>query len=191
MWWKWVIGIIVGINLVILNVTVFKLATKKTEEKIVEKETIITVVPTPVEKKITATIKPTEIKKVINPKTRRVSYVPIPGNGSTLNNSWTSFSGTDFYFNESDFPGLKEVYFESNMKLLNGNGLAFVRLFDVTNGVEIWGSEVQTSFQTDTLIVSGKLTIRNGNNLIRVQAKSLTADTTVFSAGRLKVITEN
>jgi len=116
------------------------------------------------------------------------SYIPIPGSGSLLVYQWTSLPGTEFYFNPADFPALDKAYFEANMKLLNGNGQAFLRLFDLTAGIEIWGSEIKTANQADTVVVSDPLQFRSGNHLICVQAKSLTADTTIYNSGRLKII---
>lgn len=139
-----------------------------------------------------ATEKPI-VKTVVKPrnKVRTTTYVNISGSGSTLSNSWVDISGTEFYFDTRDFPGLVNVYFESNMKLFNGNGLAFIRLFDSTHGVGVQGSEVQTNSQSDTIITSGQVSFYAGKNLIKVQARSLTADTTIFNSGRLKITTEN
>ena len=124
-------------------------------------------------------------------KVKSVSYVPVPGAGSTLQTGWTSLPGTDFYLSKSDFPGLTEVYFEANVKLLNGNGAAYVRIFDVTHGIAVSGSELQTSSQTSTFISSGKISLWEGFNHYQIQAKSLTADTTVYESGRLKILTED
>lgn len=143
----------------------------------------------------TPTIVPVEPTKTTSittkAKTRTTSYVPISGNASTLENKWVDLPGTEFYLNTADYSNLKEAYFEANFKLLNGNGLAFLRLFDVTDKIEVWGSDVQTGSQNFTSVVSTKLTLRSGNHLYRVQAKSLTADTTVFNFGRVKLISEN
>lgn len=140
-------------------------------------------------------LSPTPTVKIVQrssiQKTRSTQYIPIPGTGSTLENVWTDLPGTEFYISTDDYSGLVGSYFEVNMKLLNGNGLAYLRLFDVTAGIEVWGSEVSTSSQSFTSVSSGKLTLRNGNHLYRVQAKSLTADTTVFNSGRIKVVLEN
>lgn len=124
-------------------------------------------------------------------KIKSISYLPVPGNGSTGSNNWSDISGTDFYFDTADYPGLVSIYFETNIKLFNGNGTAFVRLYDVTHGVGVQGSEVKTNYQQDTAVVSGQVSFYQGKNFIRVQAKSLTADTAIFSSGRLKIITEN
>lgn len=140
-------------------------------------------------------VTPTATPKVPTPtaktKVKSVSYVPIPGAGSTLATDWTALAGTDFYLGKADFPGLTEVYFEANVKLLNGNGAAFVRVFDVIHGIAVVGSEVQTSNQTSTFLSSGKISLWEGFNHYQVQAKSLTADTTVYESGRLKMVSEN
>jgi hypothetical protein len=124
-------------------------------------------------------------------KTKRVSYVPVPGSGSTLENDWTDIAGTDFYLAKVDYPGFLEAYFEATFKLINGNGIAYIRLFDATHSIAVQGSEVSTSSQTSTFVSSGKISLWEGANLYRVQAKSLTADTTVFESARLKIIAEN
>ena len=129
--------------------------------------------------------------KATTSKAKTISYVPITGNGSTLENNWVNLPGTEFYFNPDDYSNIKEAYFEANIKLLNGNGKAYLRLFDITAGIEVWGSEVETSSQSYTTIISGNLTFRSGNHLYRVQAKSLTADTTFFNSGRIKLTLEN
>jgi hypothetical protein len=124
-------------------------------------------------------------------KIKYTSYVPIPGSGSTLNTSWTTLEGTDFYLTTADYPGLVGVYFEANIKLQNGNGVAYVRIYDVTNSRAVDGSDVSTSSQTTDYVSNGPLSLWAGYNHYAVQARSLTADTTHFVSGRLKIVTEN
>lgn len=124
-------------------------------------------------------------------KTRSEEILTIPGSGSTTANGWTDIPGTEFYFDGRDWPGIVEVYFEANMRLVNGNGLAYVRLFDVTHGIGVTGSENNTSSQSDVWTKSQKSSFWAGKNLIRVQAKSLTADTAVYTQGRLRIVVEN
>ncbi len=124
-------------------------------------------------------------------KVRAVAYVTIPGSGSSKLVTWENISGTEFYFDKSDYPGLTEIYFEANMNLLNGNGKAFVRLYDAAHSIGVDGSEVTSTGQPAGIYTSGKLNFWAGKNLIRVQAKTLTADTAVYNYGRLKIVTEN
>lgn len=127
----------------------------------------------------------------VREKVRTVQYVTVPGSGSTRANDWENLAATEFYLDTRDYPGLVEIYFEANMKLFNGNGAAYARLFDATHKIGVQGSEVSTTSQTDAVVTSGQVTFWAGKNLVRVQAKSLTADTTVYNWGRLRIVTEN
>jgi len=139
---------------------------------------------------------PTPVTKIVyqtapKTKTRTTSYVTIPGSGSTTETAWTNVAGSEFYFNPADYPGLVSVYFEANMKLFNGSGLAYAQLFDVTHGIGVQGSEVSTKSGVDIVIESGMVSFWQGRNLIRVQIKSQTAESAEFNSGRLRILTEN
>lgn len=135
-------------------------------------------------------VEKTSVVTVQNKKTSHVAYLPISGSLSQIAYDWVSVPGSQFNFNKASYSGLKEIKFESNMKLLNGNGMAFVRLFDTTHGVAVTKSQVQTANQNDTVITSEPINFMDGNNLIEVQIKSLTADSTVFNSGKLVITSE-
>ena len=137
------------------------------------------------------TPKPTAKPGIAKVKTRREEVLTIPGEGSGSTMDWIDITATNFYFDTKDYPGLTEVYFEAKMKLLNGNGYGYVRLYDVTNGIAINGSENNTNSQSEVWTKSQKVYFWAGKNLVRVQAKSLTVDTVVYTQGRLRIVTEN
>lgn len=116
---------------------------------------------------------------------KHISYLPINGSFSQLSYDWVNVPGSEFYFDTADYPGLVSVVFEANIKLFNGNGFGFARLYDSTHAAPIPGGQVQTKSQVDTIVTSSPLTFLPGRNLIKVQIKSLTADTTYFNSGRL------
>lgn len=139
---------------------------------------------------------PTPSTKIIyqtTPKTkvRSTTYVTLSGSGSTTATDWVNVPGSDFYFSPEDYPGLVSVYFEANIKLMTGSGRAYVRLYDSTHGIGVQGSEASTQAGTDTVVESGQVSFWAGKNLIRVQMKSLTTESTVYNSGRLRIITEN
>ena len=129
----------------------------------------------------------TSVKK----KVRREEMMTVPGSGSTMSNDWVDLAETGFYFDTRDYPGLTEVYFEANMSLVNGNGVAYVRLFDITNAIGGVGSENDTTSQINVWTKSQRVYFWAGRNYIRVQAKALTAHTAVDNFGRLRIGTEN
>ncbi len=131
------------------------------------------------------------VSSSVKPKVKTTSYIPVPGSGSTLSNNWVDLEGTDFYLSTSDYPGLVGVYIEANIKLQNGNGEAYVRLYDVTNSRGVDNSTLSTTSGTSVFVSNGPISLWAGYNHYKVQAKSLTADTAHFESGRLKIITEN
>jgi len=128
--------------------------------------------------------------QIYTKKSTQVTYIPVPGNGSQLSYDWYTLTTTDFYFDTNDFPGLRAIYFEANIRLLNGNGTVFVRLFDTTHNFIVQNSQIQTNNQISTAVISPPLTFHPGRSLVKVQVKSLTADTAIFDSGRLKLVSE-
>jgi len=195
------------LNLIILNASISYLAYDRflnTAETIISKESSCTEECSALIKEEIAKVEPSTVtEKVIEKetlvtqqisqstaKTKRVSYITIPNSGSTLSNVWTSLIGTSFYLDKKDYPGLIGVYFEANMKLGNGNGKAYLRIYDMTHGIGANGSDVETSSQTSVSISSSNINLWEGNNQYIVQARSLTADTSHFESGRLKIVQE-
>lgn len=149
----------------------------------------ISTTPTPI---ISTTPIPTiKINTPTKAKIKYTSYLPIPGSGNTLSTDWIDISGTDFYLSTSDYPGLTGVYFEANIKLQNGNGAAYVRIYDVTNGRGVDMSTLSTSSQSSSFVTNGPVSLWAGYNHYRIQLKTLTADSAIFENGRLKIISEN
>jgi len=141
---------------------------------------------------ITPAISPVAITSAPTTKntTRHLNYLPIIGSLSQIAYDWVDVPGSQFYFDTADYSGLKEVRFEGNLKLVNGNGLAFARLYDTTNKTALINSQIQTSSQQEIVATSDSVRFLSGRNLIKVQIKSLTADTAVFTSGRLIITSE-
>lgn len=186
-----ILGLVV-INVVAVDVLMANLWKKSNVEEI---KTIVEtkyIYPTAIPTMVVPSLTPEPTKRTVSStKSRNTLIIPIPGGGSSQENKWVDVPGTEFIFNTNDYPGLIGAYLEVNMRLFNGNGMAFVRLFDVTAGVEVWGSEVSTNSQLFTVMTSDKLILKNGNHIYRIQVKSLTADTTVYNSGRIRLIVEN
>jgi hypothetical protein len=145
----------------------------------------------------TTTIKPTEVPKATaaapissNVSTKKeVSYIPITGPITSTSSSWYDAPGTDFYLNLSgDYGKNATVTWDAFLKVAHGNGTAYARLFDVTHGIAVNGSEVAVTDKADlTQVTSGGLSFWSGNNLYRVQIKSLNTFEITFGSGRLKI----
>lgn len=118
----------------------------------------------------------------------KVAYIAVGSTGSTASTSWADISGTDFYFNLTDYPQVKAVRWEASLQSYLSSDPVYVRLYDVTNNRAVDGSDLTTTSPTYQYIRSSDLTIWRGNNLYRIQAKGSNGNVVNVSAARLKVI---
>jgi len=131
-------------------------------------------------KAVEKTVKETSQAKVI--------YIPLGGSGSTASTSWADVGNAAVYFDLKDYPNFSEARFEGFIKVLNGNGKAFARLYDATHGIGVQGSDIEASGENFTLVSSDKLNFWQGKNLYRIQIKSLNGYDAYIDSGRIKII---
>lgn len=118
----------------------------------------------------------------------QIIYIPLGGGGSTTNQSWTDVANAEVWLDIANYTNVDKIYFEGFIKIKHGNGKAYARLYDVTHGIGVQGSEIQTTSENYTLVESGSLSLWQGKNLYRVQIKSLTGYEAFFDSGRIKII---
>jgi hypothetical protein len=132
------------------------------------------------------------VKPAATPQTTssgtKVTYIPISQSGATTLTDWQDVTGSDFYLALVDYGSPKSITFEANLKSANGSGPAYARLYNVTSGVAVSGSEVSTSNTSYTLKSSGNLNLWSGNNLYRVQVKSHDSQEASFGNGKIKIL---
>lgn len=148
---------------------------------------IATISATP--KKTVSVQAPAAVEAPIGAK-EKTAYLPLVGPITTTSTAWVDAPGTDFYLDlVNDYTKNAYVTWEASLKVANANGQAFVRLFDVTHGIAVMGSELSTVNNASLqLTSSGKLNLWSGNNLYRVQIKSLNSFEVTFGNGRIKIV---
>lgn len=139
--------------------------------------------PKEVTKTVTVTPVPSKTKS-------QTAYIPIAGSITTTSSEWYDAPGTEFYLDfNTDYGKAAYASWEASLKVADGNGKAFARLYDVTNKIAVNGSEISISNNGDlTQAISGGLSFWAGNNQYRVQLKSLNTFTVTFGSGRVKII---
>lgn len=127
-------------------------------------------------------------KTVPAPSQNQTAYIPLAGPITTTSTGWVDAIGTDVYIDLANDYGQKAtVSWETFLSVVNGNGQAYARLFDVTHGIAVDGSEISTSSGTQTQVSSGGISLWAGQNLYRVQLKSLNSFVVTFGSGRIKI----
>ena len=116
-------------------------------------------------------------------------YIQISGSGSTKNTTWTDVVGTDFSFDVTrDFDKGAKFAWEGFLKVGDANGTAYARIFDVTHGIGVDGSEISIVNKADfTRANSTNMNFWAGRNLYRVQIRSLNTYNVDYMGGKIRV----
>ena len=130
--------------------------------------------------------KSTSASKVIE-QTTKTSSVTLGSVFSTTNTDWTDVPGS-VYIDPAGYGTSQSFSGEAWIKIGNGNGEGWVRLFDATNNIAVSGSELSTTSSTYTTIASGNISLWAGNNLYKAQVKSTTSQQVGFASGIVKVV---
>ncbi|MBI3397095.1 hypothetical protein HY045_01315, partial [Candidatus Woesebacteria bacterium] len=121
---------------------------------------------------------------------KQTSYIPFAGPITSTSTDWVDATGTDITIDVvNDYGKNAAVSWQTSLKVADGNGQAYARLFDVTHGIAVSGSEISTTNNSDYQTVSsGNFTLWSGRNTYRVQIKSLNSFVVTFGSGRMKIV---
>lgn len=136
------------------------------------------------------TVTVTPVPAITSKSKSQTAYIPIAGPLSSTSKDWYDLSGTEFYLNfNTDYGKSAYANWDASLKIKDGNGTTYARLYDVTNKIAVNGSEVSVSNSGNlSQVISGGLSFWAGNNLYRVQIKSLNGFEATFGSGRVKII---
>lgn len=101
-------------------------------------------------------------------------FIPINSGGSVNLSDWTNVSSGSISINPSDFPGYTSMNLIITLNVYQGNGKAFARISNASNGNGIIASETSTTNENATQITSGAFTLPSGSNSYTIQLKTLT-----------------
>jgi hypothetical protein len=129
-----------------------------------------------------------ETKETVTAVTQ-TTYIPMGSAASTTNTDWVDVADSNVYIDlVNDYSEDAYVTWEASLKVAHANGIAFARLFDETHGIAVSGSEIKVE-NSDTYVQtsSGYLPLWRGNNLYKVQIKSLNSFEVTYSSGKVKI----
>lgn len=118
----------------------------------------------------------------------REYYIPL-GSGSTQSDTYSELPGVSAYIDTSLYPPIREVTFEAFVHIPAGIGWMHARLYNATDGHEVWGSEVTTESDTQQFRTSVVM-LAPGRKLYTVQARSTIKAEARLTNARIKIITE-
>lgn len=142
------------------------------------------------EKQVKTVIESKSSTKTSPTKTTSVSYVPISAVYSTTAMTWTDVPGSGVYVDTyNDYGSSAIVRFEVSLKTNQGNGRTYARLWDDTNKVSPNNSEIYSENNSDYVtLVSQPISMWRGNNLYKIQIKSLNGNEAFVNGAKIKII---
>lgn len=121
--------------------------------------------------------------------TRMVQHleeINFPGARGTNSTTWWNVPGMEVTFNIDDYPNYT-AYWEALLRIKDGAGEAWARIYDLDANTPVVGSEIKTSSNTLVRISSGQLKFWSGKRNYRVQLKSLLDPEAVVEDAKIKI----
>jgi mannose-6-phosphate isomerase-like protein (cupin superfamily) len=132
----------------------------------------------------------TVVKEVsTNTSSKQTTYIPMGTTFSTKSMDWVDVPDSSVYVDLiNDYGSDTWVSWEVSLKVSQGNGKAFARLYDDTNKIAVNFSELSTESNAFfKQVISGSLPFWRGRNLYKVQIRSLNSSDVTYSGGRIKI----
>ncbi len=202
--------ILIVINLLCLDILIFKNRNIKTIEKIIPTSSLtndqndsscslscITKINEEVQKlnkqtiQKAVTLTPTETKKPsVSSLSVKEYYIPF-GSGSGNSADWQDVAGLQAYVDSVGYPNIKSVVFEASLHIPTGNETVTVRLYNATDGHPVWNSEVNFNGNASSvLLTSSSVSLDSGNKLYKVQMKTQLQFNAILDQSRLHITTK-
>jgi len=115
-------------------------------------------------------------------------FVPL-GTGSNETDDWADVSGAVATVDTSQYPRIKQVIFEATVAVPTGNEVAYVRLFNKTDGHPVWFSEMSMNTTGPILLTSQPVSLDKGKKLYQVQMKTQLKFTANLAQSRIHITT--
>ena len=123
-----------------------------------------------------------------NPQMIKEAYLPI-GGGKTQSDAYQAIPAAQISVDSANFQNLKEVTFEVFFHIPTGNGQGYVKLYNVTDGHDVWFSEV-AGIGDQVNKRETKIKLDPGKKTYQVMAKSTLKYEMIIDQARLKIVTQ-
>lgn len=114
-------------------------------------------------------------------------YIPLGVTAGSSSTEWATQGSVEIVLDPADYSGYKNMQLEVLLRVFQGNGKAYARLFNHTDGSGITASEVTTTSESYTWVTSSGFTLAGGKKTYRLQLKSLTGYEASIQYARIKV----
>lgn len=119
---------------------------------------------------------------------KQVTYIPLNWVGSATTTDWSSVTTQSIVIDPADFPGYTSMQFEANLQVYQGNGTAYARILDNTDGLAAISSQVSTTAQNYTWVSSSSFQLPStAKKTYVLQLKTSSSYAASVDGARIKV----
>lgn len=114
-------------------------------------------------------------------------YIPLGWVASSSVMVWTTITTQSITIDTNDYPGFTSAQFEARIVNFQGNGTAYARLINTTDGSGVLASEVSNSGIDYAWVTSSNFSLASGKKTYAVQLKTNTGYAAQISDAHLKI----
>lgn len=115
-------------------------------------------------------------------------YIPMGADGGPwTDQSWNTLGEYQVSINPDDYSGYSGMQLEVNFRLAVPGGTGSVRLYNVTDGVSVSLSEVDTTSTSYSLYTSGSFKLNSGTKTYTIQVQNTIGQNLYVQSARIKV----
>lgn len=118
--------------------------------------------------------------------THKLKEIQFPGARGTNATTWWDIPNMEVTFNMADYPNYT-AYWEALLRVKDGAGESWARIYDTNAGIPIVGSEIKASSGVLVRVSSGSIKFWPENRTYRVQIKSLFGPEAVVEDAKIKI----
>lgn len=111
----------------------------------------------------------------------------LGSSGGVTTQDWSSMSSLSATFDPANYPGYKSFQLEVELQQFQGNGTAYARLYNNTDKLAVFGSDVSTPSFTYTWVSSQTFSLPSSKKTYILQLKTTTGYTASANNFRIKV----
>ena len=116
----------------------------------------------------------------------KLKYLNFPGARGTNSTTWWEVPDMEVVLNIANYPNYVATW-EALLRVKNGEGKAYARIFDTAAGIPLEGSEIETGSDKLLRVFSGPLTFWPAERTYKIQIKSLYGTEAVIEEAKIKI----
>src|SRR5258708_2517917 len=114
-------------------------------------------------------------------------YIPLGSGAASSSLSWETSDAVQVTIDPSQYPGYSSMQLEMGLRVYQGNGQAFARLYDVDDSQAIFNSDVNSANQDYTWVSSNSFRLPAGSEKYKLQLYTNTTYEASEQNARIKV----